>query len=147
MNNIIAIDPGTKKCGLLIADISRNHLIDAKVVTKDEVINLIVQWSNQYSFQLIIIGNGTNSKYWVEKLEKNKLSPIELVEEKGTTLRARTRYWEIYPPGFFLSLIPKGMLLPPKNLDSIAALVLLEDYLQKKLSFSDNLSFKIWPEQ
>ena len=51
----------------------------------------------------VIIGNGTSSKYWERKL-LNYFS-VEIVEEKGTTFRARNRYWELWPPVFWIYYI------------------------------------------
>ena len=146
MAQIIAIDPGTHKCGLLIADIDKEIVIDAKVSPPNSVLDLINVWGNKYSIQLTLLGNGTNSSYWYSKLLTQNISPIRLVDERGTTFRARSRYWEIYPPNLLLRLLPKGMWLPPNNLDTISALVLLEDYLEKKILWPDQVGFKTWPE-
>ena len=62
-----------------------------------------------------------------------------------TTLRARERYLEIFPPEFLINLIPKGLILPPKNLDVIVSLILIEDYFQDKLRWSKSIELKIWP--
>ncbi len=144
----ISIDPGNKKCGLILADIDSSIALKAKVVKTDSVIALIKSWQLYNKIDLIILGNGTSSKS-LELEIKSKISiPVKLVEEKNTTLRARDRYWEIWPKNFLLTLIPKGMIIPPGNLDAIAALVLLEDYLRCKLLFQEkNDVFKIWPEQ
>ena len=55
----------------------------------------------------MILGNGTGSKYWERILRE--IAPIQVVEEQGTTLRARSRYWELWPPGPLLSLLPRGL--------------------------------------
>ncbi len=145
MNQILSIDPGTEKCGLLLADIDENIVLKAKVLRKDLVLKIISQWFYQYSIKLTIIGDGTNSEYWRSKIIALNFSKIKLVSEEGTTLRARYRYWEIYPPGRLISFIPKSMLLPPKDLDAIAALILLEDYLQKKITWQNGIDFKTLP--
>ena len=97
-------------------------------------------WNRRYLFDKIVLGNGTSSEDRLNSL-KDKY-PIELVEEKGTTLRARNRYWELNPPSIWIRWIPKSLLLPPENLDALAALVILEDHLQKKLSWKDLPDFK-----
>ena len=136
MTILISIDPGQKKCGLLLVDLDKQIVLDGLVVDSDFVIDLVVQWSNKAEVKGIILGNGTTSKSWERRLKKIAL-PIEIVEEKGTTLRARSRYWEIWPPPIWLRWVPKGLLVPMKNLDAVAALILLEDHLNKKLEWSD----------
>ncbi len=145
MSRIIAVDPGHKKCGVLLADLDDAFVLDAKVVYKDAVKDLIISWKKQYLVQKIILGNGTTSRLWEKQLKE--ISPVELIEEKGTTLLARKRYWDLWPPSNFYRLIPRGLMLPPDNLDAIAALVLVENYLQKKLIWKCSRDFKTWPEQ
>ena len=82
------------------------------------------------------------------KLLDNNYPLLIVVDEKGTTLRARDRYWQLWPPSNFIKFVPRGMLmlLTPDNLDALAAMVLLEDYLNHNLSWVEKPSFKTWPE-
>ena len=134
MGLLIAIDPGHSKCGLLLADSDGAIVIEGKVLAKSFVLEQINSWMQIYPVERIILGNGTSSNYWEEKLKY--IVPIEVVNENGTTLRARYRYWELRPPNRLLRCIPKRLRFPPGNLDAFAALVLLEDYLSRKF---------IWP--
>ncbi len=144
MKKVIAIDPGHKKCGLLLADVECSLVIDGKISLNSSVINLINYWRENHSVELILLGNGTTSNYWQSELLAANISPIQLVDEKMTTLRARERYLEIFPPEFLIKLIPKGLILPPKNLDVIVSLILIEDYFQVKLRWSKSIELKIW---
>ena len=143
MTRVIAIDPGHKKCGILLADLEQELVLDGRVVATDAVIDLVVRWSVDEDLDGIVLGNGTSSKYWENKLKG--FAPIQVVEESGTTLRARDRYWEIWPPRILIRWLPRGMLVPWKHLDAVAALVLLEDHLDKKLNWSGLADFRISP--
>jgi len=143
---VISIDPGREKCGLLLADIENQTVLDGRIVRNFAVINLIVDWQQKYSVELLLLGNGTNSNYWHSELSSSQPLPVTYVEESGTTLRARKRYFEIIDIGFPFSLLPRSMLLPPKNLDSFAALVILEDYLNKEIKWIGEICLRIWPE-
>ena len=145
MRMFIAIDPGNKKCGLLLADIDKGLVLDGRVVAHFAVIESIKHWESEGHLDGILLGNGTSSKSWYKKLKG--LAPIQIVQERGTTLRARSRYWELWPPGIFLRLLPRGLILPSQCLDAVAALVLLEDHLNQKLHWPGPPSFKILPEQ
>ena len=145
MSNILAIDPGKKKCGLLLADLDFGIVLYGRVVDYSAVIALIERWRSKEHFDSIILGNGTSSQFWQKKLKG--LAPIEVVEEKGTTLRARERYWELWPPGIWLRWLPRGLIVPSTHLDAVAALVLLEDYLNQKLEWPGHSDFRIWREQ
>ena len=141
MSTVIAIDPGNKKCGLLLADLQAEIVIEGRVVAPNAVIDLVIYWITNKEAEEIVLGNGTTSNYWQKKLKG--FCPIKLVEESGTTLRARARYWEIWPPPIWLRFLPKGMLVPSQHLDAVAALVLLEDHLHKKFKWSGIKNFRI----
>ena len=79
------------------------------------------------------MGDQTTSKMWKQKLTEilpESLSIIQ-VNERYSTLEARDRYWQIYPPKGLTRLIPKGMRTPPRPIDDIVAIVLIERYLNQ----------------
>jgi len=133
MRTIIALDPGTRKCGLLIAERNLGCVLDGRVVDKCAVKELIDFWLNRTNVEDILIGNGTSSTSWQKELENIK--PLRIVDERGTTLRARKRYWDLWPPRDWLRLFPRGLISPPDDLDAVAALIMLEDYLKQKLQW------------
>ncbi len=127
MTLLVAIDPGKNKCGLILTDPKAGLVLEGMVVPASGVVKKILEWQQKESLQGIVLGNGTSSKKWSELL--GAIAPVQLVEEGGSTLRARRRYWEIWPPSNWKRFVPRGLLLPPGQIDAIAALVLLEDYL------------------
>tara|TARA_Y100001968_G_scaffold87923_1_gene78963 strand:+ start:13901 stop:14338 length:438 start_codon:yes stop_codon:yes gene_type:complete len=145
MSFLIAIDPGSKKCGILLADIELKTVLKGDVVATSSLISIINLWKKRRKIDSIIIGNGTRSNDLEIEIKSKTSIPVVLVEERNTTLRARERYWEIWPKNFFLKLLPDGMVVPLGNLDAIAALLLLEDFLKYKLTWTDNNDFKILP--
>ncbi len=140
MSSLISLDPGRSKCGLILVDLKMGEVLDGKIVKIDCVIDLICAWQKRGDVKGVLLGNGTNSAFFHQKLLD--LLPVTLCEERGTTLRARKRYYELWPPSNLLRLLPKGLLLPPDNLDAIAALVLMEDFLGKKLLWTNKPMFK-----
>jgi len=140
MSRIIAIDPGRKKCGLILADLQTRQILEGRVVDESIVLRLIDVWIGQNSVEKILLGNGTSSQDWKKLLDG--LASIDMVDEKGTTFRARQRYWELWPPSIWIRWIPRGMILPSDNLDAVAALLLLEDYFNQKFSWEDSPNFK-----
>ncbi|AAP99325.1 MULTISPECIES: hypothetical protein [Prochlorococcus] len=145
MRKVISIDPGHKKCGILLADVEGLFVIDGKTVINSSVIKLIEDWREKYIIDLIIIGNGTTSRYWQGKFIDNEIGPIELVDERMTTLLARSRYLELCPPKFIFRWIPKTLIPPPANLDAVVALILIENYFGKKLEWKSPVELRIWP--
>ncbi len=145
MSLYISIDPGNKKCGLLLADIQSGKVIEAGIASLDKFSDLVSLWNEHYQITKIIIGDGTNYKYIEKVLKRKDFCDLNFVNEKGSTFRARFRYWEIWPPNYLIRWIPKEILFPPENLDAVVALILLEDFLKDTLIWPDKVNIKIWP--
>ena len=145
MSLFISIDPGNKKCGLLLADIKSGNVIEACISSLNTFADLVCLWNEDYKISKIIIGDGTNSEQIKNQLIQKNIFNLNYVNEHGSTLRARFRYWEIWPPNFFISWLPKEILFPPENLDAVVALILLEDYLKFSFSWPEKVNIKIWP--
>ena len=145
MSFFISIDPGKSKCGLLLADMESGKVIEAGIASSKKFSYVVSEWNTDYEIVNIIIGNGTNSNYVANQLKLLNFLNIKYVNEKGSTLRARFRYWEIWPPNYLIRWVPKEILFPPNNVDAIVALILLEDFLKYSFIWPDNLDIKIWP--
>ncbi|MBC6417668.1 MAG: hypothetical protein GDA44_02175 [Prochloron sp. SP5CPC1] len=77
------------------------------------------------------MGDQTTAKSWQNKIESilSPSLPIVMVDERNSSLEARERYWQMYPPQGLIRLIPQGMRLPPRPVDDIVAILLIERYL------------------
>ncbi len=144
MSLFISIDPGNEKCGLLLADIKSGNVINAGISSLNRFSDLVSLWYEEYNVCKIIIGDGTNCKFIENELNQKNIFNFEYVNERGSTLRARFRYWEIWPPNYFIRWLPKEILFPPDNLDAVVALILLEDFLKYNLIWPDKVTIKIW---
>ncbi len=144
MSIFIAIDPGSKKCGLLLADIKSGNVIEAGISSLNKFPEIVYLWREKYDVCKIVIGDGTNCKYIENQLKQKNILNLNYVNERGSTLRARFRYWEIWTPNFLIRWLPKEILFPPENLDAVVALILLEDYLKYSINWPDNVDIKTW---
>ena len=144
MSIFISIDPGKQKCGLLIADTKSGSVIEAGISSLNKFSDIVSLWNEDYQINKIIIGDGTNCKYIEKELKNKKILNFNYVNERGSTLRARFRYWEIWPPNYFIRWLPKEILFPPQNLDAAVALILLEDFLKCTFIWPEKLDIKIW---
>ncbi len=127
----LGFDPGKDKCGLAIMT-PNNHLEYHQIIPSEQAISTINKLSQQYPITKIIMGNQTTSKTWKQKLENGLTSDLSIImiNEKNSTLEARDRYWLMYPPQGLQRLIPQGMRTPPRSVDDIVAIILIERYLQ-----------------
>ncbi len=144
MSLFISIDPGSKKCGLLLADFKSGKVIEAGIASINKFLDLVSLWNEDYMISKVIIGDGTNCKYIENELKRKNILNFYYINEKGSTLRARFRYWEIWPPNYFIRWLPKQILLPPENLDAVVALILLEDFLKYSFTWPEKVDIKIW---
>ena len=144
MSLFISIDPGNKKCGLLLADVHSGSVIEAGIASLNKFSDLVCLWNEKYLINKVIIGDGTNSKNIEDILNQKNIFNLHYMNERGTTLKARFRYWEIWPPNYLIRWVPKELLFPPENLDAVVALILLEDFLTYKLTWPKEVNIKIW---
>ena len=143
MFKLISIDPGKCKCGLVLAEISEKKVYKA-IIIKSELLEDYVRHLNTVEdISKIIIGNGTTSSEVREKLDFYKKEIITF-EEKNTTYRSKSRYFELFPISGLQFLIPREVFILNKNLDAISALIILEDYCKMKFTLDQNIDFKTW---
>lgn len=130
---LLGFDPGRDKCGIAVVK-ADGEIAYHRVVVSDTAIATIQQLCQQFFINTIVIGNGTTAKIWQRDIEAKLAGSVEivLVDEKNSTLEARDRYWSMYPPRGLQKLIPKGMRLPPRPVDDIVAILLVERYLSSQ---------------
>ena len=131
---IIAIDPGTKKCGYAVVD-SNLSFLQREVVSTEKIAKTIEDSLNIYKINKIILGNGTNYKSIEESL-KNQFPQLKiiLIEEEFSTLEAREKYFKAHPPRGIFKLIPLSLRVPLGHYDDFVAVLLAEKYFKNKKS-------------
>jgi len=131
---IIAIDPGTKKCGYAVVD-SNLSILQREVIFTEKIAKNIEDSLNIYKINKIILGNGTNYKS-IEESIKNQFPQLKiiLIEEEFSTLKARKKYFEAHPPRGISKFIPLSLRVPPGHYDDFVAVLLAEEYFKNKIS-------------
>ena len=143
MLKLISIDPGKYKCGLVIADISQKKVHKAIIIKSELLEDYVRNLNIVEDISKIIIGNGTTSKKIRDKLDFLKKEIITF-DEKNTTYRAKSRYFELFPITGLKFLIPREVFILNKNLDALSALIILEDYCKMKFTLDQNIDIKTW---
>ena len=142
MSRVIAIDPGISKCGFIIADIKEKKVYEAVVIQSYLLLKYVKKYLNDDDPKFLI-GNGTSSKKYVKDL--NHLVPdLIIAEENNSTFRAKERYFEIFPIRGLKSFLPREIFILNKNLDALAALIIMEDYFNYKFDISEQIKTKTW---
>ena len=143
MSRVIVIDPGISKCGVVLADIKKKKVYEAIVIKSNLLLKYVKKKSKNEKNIQFLIGNGTSSKNYIKNL--NQLVPNLLIaEEKNSTYRAKQRYFEIFPVLGIKCVLPREIFILNKNLDALAALIIMEDYFQVKFDFSKKIKTKTW---
>ena len=143
MTKVIAIDPGIFKCGFIFADKTQKKVFQAEVIESDYLLNLVrkkYQKDNKIQF---LIGNGTSSDKFIKVL-REFIPNLILVEEKNSTLRAKQRYFELFPLKGLKYFLPREIFILNKNLDALAALIIMEDFFNFKFEMCESISTKTW---
>jgi RNase H-fold protein (predicted Holliday junction resolvase) len=127
---ILGFDPGRDKCGLAVMG-KQQQILYHQVVLADNAIATMQSLCQQFAIEMIVMGDQTTAKSWKQKIEQalNGAVPIFLVDERYSSLEARDRYWQMYPPKGLDRLIPKGLREPPRPIDDLVAILLIERYL------------------
>ncbi|MGP6157196.1 MAG: crossover junction endodeoxyribonuclease RuvC [Vulcanimicrobiaceae bacterium] len=128
---ILGIDPGTRKCGFAVVERSRGAPLELGIVPTDELAGKVAELVRRFSIRAIALGGGTNTAP-VAGLLRDAGLPIEVVDERATTLLARARYFDANPPRGWRRLVPRGMLLPPRPIDDFAAVLIAERLLERE---------------
>ncbi len=129
---IIGFDPGRDKCGVAVLT-TAGQVIEHRVVTAGEAIAYLASLQQRFDVRRLVVGDRTTSKEWQTKISDglNPAPPMSPVDEHRTTLLARDRYWEMFPPRGVQRLFPDGLRQPPRPIDDIVAILLVERYLQR----------------
>ena len=139
MSHLAAIDPGRSKCGLVLADPKQLQVLAAGVLPPERCRLLLLEWAQSPGCTTVLLGDGTGSRPWQQWLRAQQLH-AELIPEAGTTLAARDRYWQLEPARGWRRWLPRGLRVPPRDVDDVVAQLLLERHLGQALSRSPGLT-------
>ncbi len=123
---VLGIDPGWMRCGLAVCDVAGVRV--RAIVSPEEIPRLVADWQARYGVTEVVMGNRTGSELLMTAISFLTV-PLFAVDEHGTTLRARARYFMDHPPRGWRRLVPKGLRIPPEPYDDYVAILLAETAL------------------
>lgn len=128
---LAGLDPGRSKCGLVRTDPACRLVLEGAVLPAAECLARIQEWRRQGLIHALVMGDGTASREWRQRLEDRL--PLHLIDERHSTLEARSRFWQLEPARGWRRWVPEGLRQPPRDWDDIVAQVLLERWLGHSL--------------
>ena len=126
----IGFDPGKDKCGLAIVQADGTPLRH-EVIASAQATQTLVSWCEAFEIEALILGDQTGSKQWRSRIQA--VLPelrIESIDERFSSQEARDRFWDWYPAKGFDRLLPRGMRVPPRAIDDLVAIILVERFLR-----------------
>ena len=124
---VLAVDPGTGKCGLAIVG-QPGGCLKRDVINREDLLATVRHLLERFPVERVLVGGATGSKPVVQELKQHLSLPVEVVNEFRTTERARGRYFQDHPPRGLWRLVPLGLQTPGVAIDDYAAIVMAEDY-------------------
>ncbi len=138
---IVGIDPGRDKTGWALvrptgelvlsgifpsSDLDRflNVLLMPSAAWKENLSCWICEQrdfpAGNEAVEYVAVGDGTGSAEVISRMKKVGLT-MRPVNEKGTTLAARTLYWKLHRPAWWQRCLPRSLRVPLRILDDLAA--------------------------
>lgn len=128
---VLGIDPGTRKCGYAVVAAPGVPPLELGIVPTEDLAGTVRTMLAKFPIRAIALGGGTHAGA-VGAVVRELAIPVEVVDERETTLLARQRYFSAHPPRGWRRLVPRGMLLPPRPIDDFAALLIAERLLSRE---------------
>jgi RNase H-fold protein (predicted Holliday junction resolvase) len=124
---ILGVDPGTRKVGFAVLD-GQGATQDLGIELIDDFLTRVQRLMGRWAFTAIAVGTGTNARTLGDELAALGI-PVIYVDERETTLKARSLYFADHPPKGWRRLIPLGMQVPPRPIDDYAAVLIARRFL------------------
>jgi RNase H-fold protein (predicted Holliday junction resolvase) len=129
---VLAIDPGSAKCGLAVVREDGIVLHRAVVPTErltEEAQALLVRFSPE----CLLVGAGTGAKPVLRALEELSSGvAVVPVDESHTSEAARARFVAENPARGWQRLLPRSLRTPDRPYDDYVAIILAERYWQSR---------------
>lgn len=133
IETVLSIDPGRAKCGVAVVAgpaIKRLHM--GVVETERLTVEVAALLRRFPDVSRLLIGGGTGSATLRRALHDTfPQLPPEVVDEHGSSARARARYVREIPGPGWRRLLPPGLRVPEQPYDDFVALLLAEEHFAR----------------
>jgi RNase H-fold protein (predicted Holliday junction resolvase) len=127
---VVAVDPGSAKCGVAVVREDGATLFRA-IVTADSVLEEARALIRRFQPVALLVGGGTGSKPLLRALEEAGLPlPVQRVDESHTSEAARARFVAENAARGWQRLLPRSLRTPWCPYDDYVAVLLAERYWQ-----------------
>ncbi len=138
-NVVLAIDPGSVKCGLAVVCRGTTPgepvtVLHREIADRARVVARALPLISEYQVEMLLIGDATGGASLARALQEALPASVPLlrVNEAFTSQRARQRFLHENPPRGLQRLLPPGFRTPPCPIDDYVAVLLAEDFFGEK---------------
>ena len=132
-NLVLAIDPGSAKCG--VALVARDRRVLHRVIVPAEALTeTVAPLVAAFRPFRLLIGDGTGSRELRERLQIALAMPVETVSESHTSEAARARFLAENPARGLEKLLPRSLRTPSEPYDDWVAVILAERFWAEQVS-------------
>lgn len=128
---VLGIDPGTRKVGFALVEDADSPALARGIEPLETLVERIGPLLEQHPISAVALGSGTNAARLAGMLESLGV-PVHVIDETGTTYRARALYFAEHPPRGWRRLLPLGLQVPPGPIDDYAAMLIARRYLARR---------------
>ena len=134
---VIAVDPGTRKCG--IATLSRDgKSMYRDIVPRGEIVDMIKGLMAENPGAPVVVGDSTQGKEVRVALLDQAGIESELIDEAHTTDEAREVFWRENRAGCFWGIFPPSFRPLPRSIDDYAAEIIGRRFLAQSARRADH---------
>lgn len=130
MKKVLAIDPGSGKCGIAVVSVDRK-VLHRQVAPSPCLPDTIAELYERFKPDAVLVGNGTGARRARECCLASipPEAPVHVVEERFTSVEARQRYLREHPARGWRRLVPPFLRVPEEPYDDYVAVILAERFL------------------
>ncbi len=130
MSGVLGIDPGMRKAGYALVSFD-GRVLARGIEPVESLPAVIFQLLERHGVEVLAVGSGTNARHLAAALRPLGI-PVQLVDERETTLHARNLYYAENPARGWQKLLPTGLRFPPRPIDDYAAELIARRWLARR---------------
>lgn len=131
--SVLAVDPGSMKCGLAVVT-NQFTVLNKQIVELQNLKNTVQQLCSGYLVSAVVVGDRTHSKAICSQLASSLSLPVFMVNEHRSSLEGRYRYLKENSRGLS-RILPIGLRIPHEPYDDYVAVILAERFFRIHTDF------------
>ena len=136
---VLAVDPGSVKCGVAVVRRGVQPgepalVLHREVIERERLVARVLPLITTHGIEALLIGDATGSASLARALQEALPASVAVVpvNEAYTSQRARQRYLQENPPRGLGRLVSTGFRTPPRPIDDYVAVLLAEDFFARQ---------------